>query len=173
MDKVGQESEENLNDIILKNFLSLLLENYDLSERLEDKISAFVDNVNDFLYGKHFVYDSGNLELFVESNDSHKKLRLWELSSGEKQIISILGNMYLNIDDSKKIFLMIDEPEISLSIEWQEKLVPKIIHAPNFGYLFAVTHSPFIFEDADVFEKTLNLTSLVKPMGGNRLNHGR
>ena len=42
---------------------------------------------------------------------------------------------------------MIDEPELSLSIDWQRRLLPDIIRSGNCNMLLAVTHSPFIFEN--------------------------
>jgi predicted ATPase len=161
LEKIDHAREDNTT--VLTNYLRLLMENYDSSEFLENKINLFVDTVNLFLFGKKFIYDSGNLDLFVQPDESKVRIQLRELSSGEKQIISILVNMYLNIDDTRKIFLFIDEPELSMSIEWQSKLLESIMNAPDFGYLFAITHSPFIFENADIFENTLSLTDALEP----------
>ena len=50
-----------------------------------------------------------------------------------------------NVD--KKDIVLFDEPELSLSIYWQENLLPDIIESGNCMFLMAVTHSPFIFGD--------------------------
>lgn len=42
---------------------------------------------------------------------------------------------------------MFDEPELSLSIEWQKMLLPDIIDSGKCKFLLAVTHSPFIFDN--------------------------
>ena len=43
--------------------------------------------------------------------------------------------------------MIIDEPELSLSIKWQSMLLPDIIRSGNCKLLLTVTHSPFIFDN--------------------------
>jgi predicted ATP-dependent endonuclease of OLD family len=43
--------------------------------------------------------------------------------------------------------LIIDEPELSLSIEWQEMILPDILKSGKCKSLIAATHSPFIFDN--------------------------
>jgi predicted ATP-binding protein involved in virulence len=42
---------------------------------------------------------------------------------------------------------LIDEPELSLSIDWQQKILVDIASAPSCQQLLAITHSPFIFDN--------------------------
>ena len=67
------------------------------------------------------------------------------LSSGEKQIVSLFSRLYL--EHEKNCILLIDEPELSISMRWQKMLLPDIIRSKNCSLLLAVTHSPFIFEN--------------------------
>ena len=67
------------------------------------------------------------------------------LSSGEKQIISILARMIL--EPTKKYLVLIDEPELSLSIEWQKRFLLDIVKGQSCHQLIAITHSPFIFDN--------------------------
>lgn len=82
------------------------------------------------------------------------------MSSGEKQILSIFTKIYLaNIDDkNKKYWIFYDEPELSLSIEWQTILLPKIIESGRCEFLLAATHSPFIFKDSSLKIHTNDLS---------------
>ena len=66
------------------------------------------------------------------------------LSSGEKQILSMFASVYLS---DKPMVLLIDEPEISLSLKWQRSLLPELIKAPFCKQLIAITHSPFVFDN--------------------------
>lgn len=69
-------------------------------------------------------------------------LDLVELSSGEKQMIILLGQMY--ISNRKPVIYIADEPEVSLHVKWQEKLVDALlIINPKAQFLLA-THSPDI-----------------------------
>ena len=67
------------------------------------------------------------------------------MSSGEKQIISVFAKLILNYQ--RKYLILIDEPELSLSIEWQRKFLPDIVNTTSCHQLLAITHSPFIFEN--------------------------
>ncbi|MDM8549560.1 AAA family ATPase [Desulfobacterales bacterium HSG2] len=65
------------------------------------------------------------------------------LSSGEKQILIILLTTLLQ--DRKKCVLLMDEPEISLHIDWQRRLIKNIRQInPNCQVIIA-THSPTVY----------------------------
>lgn len=64
-----------------------------------------------------------------------------KLSSGEKQMLSFLAyNAFC-----KNTAFFIDEPEISLHIDWQRMLVPTLLAQKSGNQLFLATHSPFIY----------------------------
>lgn len=69
-------------------------------------------------------------------------LKLKDLSSGERQIIYIFLKV-VNASVKKSILLM-DEPEISLHMSWQEKLINEILEINSEQQLIIVTHSPAI-----------------------------
>jgi predicted ATPase len=50
------------------------------------------------------------------------------------------------LEPGQKIVL-IDEPELSLSLDWQKHLLPDVINSPGCAQLLAITHSPFIFDN--------------------------
>ena len=78
------------------------------------------------------------------------------LSSGEKQIVSIFSKVYLDVT-SPCIFI-IDEPEISLSMEWQKEILKDIYESEKVALLIVTTHSPFIFKNEYVdFVKELEI----------------
>lgn len=100
----------------------------------------FLEVVNGLLSRKKLIFSDRN-ELIIET-DSGKKFPLHNLSSGEKQLIIILGESLLQ--QSTPHVYIADEPELSLHVAWQEKLVSslKAIN-PNSQIVFA-THSPDI-----------------------------
>ena len=64
-----------------------------------------------------------------------------KLSSGEKQMLSFLCyNAF-----SKETTIFIDEPELSLHIDWQRLLLPTLLDQSTGNQFFIATHSPFIF----------------------------
>ena len=99
-------------------------------------------------------YNLTSLEVKVRLLNSNaissEYITLNSLSSGEKQIVSLFAKLYL--EDSGKSIVIIDEPELSLSIRWQKMLLPDIMRSNNCGLLLTVTHSPFIFENEYDFD---------------------
>ena len=64
-----------------------------------------------------------------------------KLSSGEKQMLSFLS---YNAFSEKTIFF-IDEPELSLHVDWQRRLLPTLLGQEQKNQFFIATHSPFIY----------------------------
>ncbi len=64
-----------------------------------------------------------------------------KLSSGEKQMLSFL--CYNAFNQGMAVF--IDEPELSLHIDWQRLLLPTLLDQSTGNQFFIATHSPFIF----------------------------
>ena len=100
-----------------------------------------------YLNDKQLVYDEVGLQLYIKFNDEEERSNIgFELlSSGEKQIISMLSEVFL--DTENDFIFLIDEPELSLSIFWQKMLIPDIMKSQRCSMLFAVTHSPYIFDN--------------------------
>ncbi len=65
-----------------------------------------------------------------------------QLSSGEKQLIILLTETLLQ-KKSQTIFIA-DEPELSLHIEWQRKIIPSIKELNPNAQIIVATHSPEI-----------------------------
>ena len=65
------------------------------------------------------------------------------LSSGEKQILLIMLRVYLL--EGKESYVLLDEPENSLDISWQYKLIDTLTKLNPNAQFFITTHSPSIF----------------------------
>ncbi len=69
----------------------------------------------------------------------------YQLSSGEKQILAIL--LTVLVQDGKPYVLFMDEPEVSLHVDWQKKLIALIMSLnPNVQIILS-THSPAVIMD--------------------------
>lgn len=77
--------------------------------------------------------------------DDGEVIPLYKLSSGEKQLLLILMRVFLM--EEKPYILLMDEPEISLHIEWQYKLFEEIRHLNPHCQIITSTHSPSLFGD--------------------------
>ena len=76
---------------------------------------------------------------------SGKRLTPYQLSSGEKQILVIL--LTVLIQDGQACTLLMDEPEISLHVEWQQQLIACIRQLNPHAQIILATHSPAVIMD--------------------------
>ena len=124
------------NNVYLSNFILTLVEKNKSLESIDKKIKIFQE-----IYNKKFFYNQSAVTL--EIKNEKQKIKISKLSSGEKQIISTFSKIYL--EDNPKLIILFDEPELSLSIDWQESFIYDIVNSENCIFSISVTHSPFIF----------------------------
>jgi len=129
-------------------FLSRLASVIDQTKETEQMIERFVSICNGYLTltsdEKSIDFDAQTLRVSVKNKMVGTEISLDDLSSGEKQIVSLMSELYL---DYRPKLVLIDEPEISLSIDWQRKVLPDVVNSPSVVQLLAITHSPFVFEN--------------------------
>ena len=105
-----------------------------------------------------YVEKEGEIYLTL-TTDTEKKITFDRLSSGEKQLLILLFSTI--VQNNQECITFWDEPEISLHIEWQRKLIRVIRQLnPNMQLIIA-THSPSIlFEGWE--ERALNIEDYLK-----------
>lgn len=69
-------------------------------------------------------------------------LHPYQLSSGEKQVLVIL--LTVLVQDNQHYVLFMDEPEASLHIEWQQRLITTMLEINPNVQLILTTHSPAV-----------------------------
>ena len=80
---------------------------------------------------------SSNEIFFVHLGE---RITPYVLSSGEKQMLIIL--LTVLVQDRQPTVLLMDEPEISLHIEWQQRLLELILDLNPYAQIIVTTHSP-------------------------------
>lgn len=161
LDRVGDEIEntdkERIKELVttsaiynsennyLLNLINNLISSYERQNQYDERVKKFVAVCNGYLNNKNYVYDESNLKLGIYRDNTKTPIGIQNLSSGEKQVISIFSKLY--IEETKDCIILFDEPELSLSIKWQSKFLPDIINSGKCSTLIAVTHSPFIFDN--------------------------
>lgn len=108
---------------------------------IDENIVRFLELSNKYLTNNQLFIEGKSLTV---KSKSEEFLDLNDLSSGEKQIISLFSHLCLS---KSPPVLIVDEPEISLSITWQETLLQDMISA-GVCFLLVATHSPFIVSDS-------------------------
>lgn len=66
----------------------------------------------------------------------------YQLSSGEKQMLAIL--LTVLVEDLQPYVLFMDEPEVSLHVDWQEQLIDLILQLNPNVQIILTTHSPAV-----------------------------
>ncbi len=98
-------------------------------------------NIIDNLFketGKKLIRSENEIR-FKQGSDI---LEPYNLSSGEKQILAIL--LTVLVEDNKPYVLLMDEPEVSLHIEWQKQLIDLILELNPNVQIILTTHSPAV-----------------------------
>lgn len=140
---------------MLSYLLGKLLDAYNKQKETDNSINGFCNSCNKFLLGKKFYYNPHGVAVEVVRDSSDKKMELEEFSSGEKQVVSLMSKIFLG--SSSPYVVIIDEPELSLSIHWQKALLQEIVCSGKCSDMFIVTHSPFIFDNSlDAYAKDID-----------------
>jgi len=144
---IKRDSKESISeqDKYLAHFFAQLVNIHHALEEQESAITQFTEACNHYLEGKHFFYNEKDYQLEMMLDDG-TPIKLNLLSSGEKQIISLFSHLYLS--GEKQYLILLDEPELSLSVEWQKHFLPDMLASKRCLFLATVTHSPFIFDNA-------------------------
>ena len=146
LSKIQKGNDPDERDEVVCHYFIKLLKSHQELEHKEIKIRQFSAVCSKYLKNKTLDYDSSNFTFTIKSNfDKEQVIELHHLSSGEKQIVSLFSHLYLS--EKKNYFVLIDEPELSLSVKWQKDFLVDIKSGGFCEGLVAVTHSPFIFDN--------------------------
>lgn len=173
-----RRSEKNLIDIIRQqsgnenftlpldikkgtSFISVGFSMDDIRESIEDlikhnsiaQLEVFFHKCNKYLGQEKKISLTNEKSDYLITN-KNKEININDLSSGEKQILAILSFVYLK--NANNTVILIDEPEISLSIFWQKEILKDVLDSGCLG-IIAATHSARIFQDERIDDITFGL----------------
>ncbi|WP_336034690.1 ATP-binding protein [Acinetobacter bereziniae] len=123
---------------------------YEINEELNSLIFSqnSENHKKKLISSLNYMFKDSNKIVSFKKNKLYFKLKNGKtieyksLSSGERQVIYIFIKV-LNALDNEALILM-DEPEISLHLSWQENLISEIRKLNDSSQLVIVTHSPAI-----------------------------
>ncbi len=129
---------------IYDRFLSIVKDIEMMQSQKEEIWKIFTDYENEvneyFSTSKKFSLNEDG-EFRIKSKN--RQIRLQDLSSGEKHIMTILGRATLSKVNGA-VFVA-DEPELSLHLDWQRKILSSIKRLSPLSQIIVATHSPSIF----------------------------
>lgn len=131
---------------VLSVYKSSLQKRLDVQTKAYSSIKTYLESVNEFLERKQLKIGSTGSprrksRLGVKIGDEEAIHSLQILSSGERQVV---GLIYAASHMTGGRVVLIDEPEISLHIDWQRKLLPEMVKQLGEKQLIICTHSPVI-----------------------------
>jgi predicted ATPase len=147
-------NEETLIDLTLKlselkkitDIISKAEENDRLKSKVTAPITNFTKTINLFFRGN---FNEKQLQIHPDGRISFKNrfgkhITLQDLSSGEKQIFTFFAYLIFCIDHTKQSMYLVDEPELSLHLNWQRIFVKSIMDLNMDIQLIFATHAPEI-----------------------------
>ena len=114
--------------------------NTDAAQQLSLPKQRFQDMVDDLFAdtGKKIV----RTENEIRFSQIGETLVPYQLSSGEKQMLAIL--LTVLVENNQNYVLFMDEPEVSLHIEWQKRLIDLCVELNPNVQIILTTHSPAV-----------------------------
>jgi ABC-type glutathione transport system ATPase component len=114
--------------------------NMDAAQQLSEKKKRFQDIVDELFVetGKRIIRTENEIR-FTQIGE---QLMPYQLSSGEKQMLIIL--LTVLVEDNLPYVLFMDEPEVSLHIEWQKRLIDLCLELNPNIQIILTTHSPAV-----------------------------
>ncbi|MGP1350869.1 MAG: AAA family ATPase [Hoylesella marshii] len=110
------------------------------AQRISEPKRKFQDMLDNLFAetGKTIVRSENEIQ-FMQMGET---LMPYQLSSGEKQMLVIL--LTVLVEDSLPYVLFMDEPEVSLHVDWQQRLIDLIIDLNPNVQIILTTHSPAV-----------------------------
>ena len=114
--------------------------NAEAAQQLSQKKKRFQDMLDELFAdtGKRIIRTENEIR-FTQIGE---QLLPYQLSSGEKQMLIIL--LTVLVEDDQPYVLFMDEPEVSLHIEWQKRLIDLICELNPNAQVILTTHSPAV-----------------------------
>lgn len=139
--KRSRDSSDNSTySISPDKLINRIIDDVEDADAVQSELFAPFDSINEIL--KEFMDDKS---IVIDGDfvigEIGNKIDVDYLSAGEKQILSFLAynSFYSNA------LIVIDEPELSLHIDWQRALLPALEKQGSTNQIIVATHSPFIY----------------------------
>ncbi|WP_430885218.1 AAA family ATPase [Fusibacter sp. JL216-2] len=155
-----KEDDINLELIINMTQIDKIFELLDIVQKHKETTDRMYSNINNFIHiiNKFFIDSDKTIELdslgkIIIRRPNRKSCPVTSLSSGERQLLVIFAHAFFNKYNANEKVFIIDEPELSLHLRWQQIFIETIVeNCPKTQFVMA-THSPDIVDD---YEEMVN-----------------
>lgn len=167
LNKMAEHSiKMDLEDVFVLALIKRTFAIIEISQKHEEQtkqlftpITNFWKCLESFMPNKHFEYNKEKGDLMVMLKEGNRKevpISLKSLSSGEKQLFILLTEALLQ-KESNYLFIA-DEPELSLHIKWQKKILPEMLSINPNAQIIVATHSPEVASNYP--DKIINMANI-------------
>jgi energy-coupling factor transporter ATP-binding protein EcfA2 len=122
--RIGGDRKRLAHDIIIP-YLETLSARCDALEEAEQRLTALLNATNEFLIGKSLSFSARTRHGLRIVTDDGATLDPLQLSSGERQLAMLVCTTLLAGRDAR--LFLIDEPELSLGVTWQRKVLESLL----------------------------------------------
>ena len=116
-------------------------------EHADSRVKKLDSLLSEYFKSKK-IYSSPNGLIISDELDYNNRYNFNYLSEGERRVVVLLILSIFNDND----VLLIDEPETSLSVLWQQRLIDDLLDNGSIKHLIVSTQSPFIVDDDKLME---------------------
>jgi predicted ATP-binding protein involved in virulence len=129
---------------VLSLYLQDVNKKLSVFDELQRKIEAFLDVIGPKLRTKRFSVNRTDGFSIESTHRPGEMLTPSQLSSGEQHQIVLFYELIFKADSNS--FFLVDEPEISLHVDWQRRFLGDIHKIATLGdrHFLIATHSPQI-----------------------------
>ena len=168
VEKIKASQKIDLNDAFVLALINRTFSIIDISKKHETQTKSIflpMDNfktcLNRFMPDKEFVFNqenSGEYRVLLKGERAKDvSLEITSLSSGEKQLFILLSEALLQRE--KPYIFIADEPELSLHIGWQKRILGELLKLNPQAQIIVATHSPEIAGNFP--DNVINMSSIV------------
>jgi energy-coupling factor transporter ATP-binding protein EcfA2 len=119
------------------------------------ELQCLITLCNSYLLGIRLTL-SDKLKVMIINNSTNDIVGLTQLSSGEKQLVYFFFKVFFS--ETAFAYILFDEPELSIPIDWQRRLLLDLKTLKKDAFVLTITHSPFIFDNnLDLFTTGINI----------------
>jgi predicted ATP-dependent endonuclease of OLD family len=149
-----KNSSINADDVLIlpliyrtNRIIDLLTQSEKDKRSIEEPRQKLFDTLRVFMETKQFESErkAGGFSFLIDGNST--KYPWTNLSSGEKQLL--IQFLEVLLQEDKSLIFIADEPELSLHLKWQEKLLKTLRSLNKNAQLIVATHSPEIVSEYD------------------------
>lgn len=141
---------------VLQPYAESLKARLDSLQHIQDLIILFTSTINSYFKNKILEYHHGQ-GITLKYLHSNEPIKISMLSSGERQLLLLICNV-ITATEKATIFI-IDEPEISLNVQWQRKLADTLLlfsKGKNVQFILATHSIELLTKQKDSVSKLIN-----------------